>query len=98
MFNSIFNKMFDWKIIVIVSVLIPLILYSMRPLSDFDSVLTLNFMFDYMFNKITSYSSAWNYVPLWDLSYLPTMIISKSDNFFWLNSFKPLIIIGPCTS
>lgn len=96
-FNSFFNKMLDWKIIVIVLALLPLILYSMRPVSDFDSLNSLNFMFNYMFNDLTPYSSAWNYVPLWELSYLPAMTISQSDNFFWLNSFKPLIILGLAT-
>jgi len=93
-FNSIYTKMFDWKIIIIVSALVPLILFSMRPISDADSLVFLNRMFEYIFNASTPYSSAWNYVPVWELSYLPAMIVTSSDNFFWLNSFKPLIIIG----
>ena len=92
--NSIFNKMLDWKIIVIVSALIPVILFSMRPVSDFDSLVFLNHIFYYMFNDYTPYVRAGNYVPVWELSYLPHMIVSSSDNFFWLTSFKPLIIIG----
>jgi len=96
-FNSTFNKMLDWKIIVIVSALLPVILFSMRPLSDFDSLNLLNYMFPYITNENIPYTSAWNYVPLWELSYLPTMIISKSDNFFWIISFMPLMIIGLTT-
>jgi len=63
--------MFDWKIIVIVSALVPVILFSMRPVSDTDSLLFLNRMFGYFFNHTTPYASAWNYVPIWELSYLP---------------------------
>jgi len=97
MFNSIFNKMLDWKIIVIFAALIPVILFSMRPVSDFDSLVFLNRIFYYMFNDLTPYARPSGYVPVWELSYLPHMIVSSSDNFFWLNSFKPLIIIGLAT-
>ena len=93
-FNNIFEKILDWKVLIIIIILLPVILYSIRPIGSTDSLVLMNYLMDWSFNQYDPYTRAWSYVPLWELSYLPQLIISNSDNFFWLNSFKPIIIVG----
>jgi len=63
-------------------------------MTGYDSILLLNSMLEYTFNQTDPYTRTMMGVPTWDLAYLPSIIISNSDSFFWVNSFKPLIIIG----
>lgn len=93
-FNNVFVKIFDWRVLVVIGALLPVLFISIRPSSTADDLATLNFMFDWIFNESTPFIRPFNYVPFWELSHLPSMTISNSDNFFWLNSFKPMIIIG----
>jgi len=93
-FNNIFVKIVEWKVLVIVILLLPFTLFSLRPVSDTDSLSVLNFLLEWYFNQNNPYFRAWEYVPVWELAYLPSLVISNSDNFFWLTSFKPMIILG----
>jgi len=93
-FNLVFKKLLDWKILLIFSLLIPFIALAIRPVTGFDSLLLMNSMLEYTFNQIDPYTRTMMGVPTWDLAYLPSIIISNSDSFFWVNSLKPLIIIG----
>jgi len=92
--NSIFKKLLNWKLLLIFSLLIPFIAITIRPITGYDSLLLLNSMLEYTFNQINPYTRTMMGVPTWDLAYLPSIIISNSDSFFWVNSFKSLIIIG----
>jgi len=93
-FNSVVKNLLDWKILLIFSFLIPFIALSIRPMMGYDSLLLMNSILEYTFNQTDPYARTMMGVPTWDLAYLPSIIISNSDSFFWVNSFKPLIIIG----
>jgi len=92
--TNISNKFFSWKILVMFFLILPLIISIIQPLENYDSLRFMNYIFDWSSNNTTPYDRAWSYVPIWELSYLPSFVISDSDNFFWLNSLKSLIIIG----
>ena len=93
-FNKISEKIFDWKIIIMILIILPLMITIMKPIGNSDSILFLNFILDWRFNDSTPYFRYWEYVPTWEISYLPQLIITNSDNFFWLNSFKAIIIVA----
>jgi len=93
-FNSISKKMLDWKVLVIFAVLLPVLLWTLRPPGNFDAMGLMNFMLDWMNNLSIPYERAHHYVPVWELAYLPSMVISNSDSFLWFNSLKPIIILG----
>lgn len=92
--TKISRKIFTWKIIIMFFLILPLIISIIRPLENYDSLLFWNYIVDWALNESTPYERAWSFVPIWELSYLPSMIITKSDNFFWINSIKSLIIIA----
>jgi len=92
--KNISANLLEWKVLFIILAILPFVLFSVRPTSNTDSLFMLDFIIDWNLNQNDPYTRAWYFVPLWDLSYLPHLTISNSDNFFWLNSFKPLIIIG----
>ena len=93
-FNNIFNFISDWRFLVTVAIIVPFFLVRIAPTSNTDDLYTLNFAFEWIFNQQTPYHRAFTYVPFWEMSFLPSLVISSSDNFLWLNSFKTLIIIG----
>ena len=92
-FNNIFNFLSNWKFLISIGIIIPFILVRIAPASAPDDLYMLNFLFHWMFNEHTPYFRAFYYVRFWELSFLPSMVISSSDNFLWLNSFKSMIII-----
>jgi len=92
--KNISTKVFNWKIVLLFILILPLLFSVMRPLSENDSLEQMNYILDWKFNESTPYDRYWNYVPIWELSYLPSLILTNSDNFFWFNSIKPLLIIA----
>jgi len=92
--TNISNNFFSWKILVMFFLILPLIISIIQPIENYDSLRFMYYIFDWSSNITTPYERAWSYVPIWELSYLPSFVISDSDNFFWLNSLKSLIIIG----
>jgi len=93
-FTNIFMKILNWKTIIIISALLPVLFISMRPIDSFDSLYFLTFMLDWSFNQEIPYVRGWDYPPVWELSYIPSIVLTTSDNFFGINSFKPLIIVA----
>jgi len=93
-FNNIFDLFLDWRFLVTVAIIVPFFLVRIAPMSNTDDLYTLNFAFEWIFNQQTPYHRAFTYVPFWEISFLPSLVISSTDNFLWLNSFKTLIIIG----
>jgi len=93
-FTNIFGKILNWKTIIIISALLPVLFISMRPIDSYDSLYFLTFMLDWSFNQEIPYVRGFDYPPIWELSYIPSIILTKSDNFFWINSVKPLILIA----
>src|SRR2546428_5196146 len=95
---SLFDKsdkiLFNWKSIVIFSLLSPLFLMAIRPFEDYDSMFIAKFMLNWLFNHTTPYTNAFDYVSTWNLTFLPSMVITHTDWFFWIDSVKPVFIIG----
>jgi len=84
----------DWRVLVIIGILLPFIFLNIKPTHLSDDLYALNFAFDWMFNLETPYERAFKYVTHWEISFLPSMVITSTDNFLWLNSFKAVILIG----
>jgi len=84
----------DWRVLVIIGTLLPFIFINIKPTHLSDDLYALNFAFDWMFNLETPYERAFKYVTQWEISFLPSMVITSTDNFLWLNSFKAVILIG----
>jgi len=93
-FDATSTILFNWKSIVIFSLLLPFLLMAIRPFDETDSMFNSNFMLNWIFNQTTPYVMANNYVPTWELTYVPSWVIVHADWFFWLSSIKPVIIIG----
>jgi len=93
-FKNIFKNILDWKLLLLIGVILPFIFVMIKPTSLTDDLYTMNFVFDWMFNQETPYDRAFEYVPLWEISFLPSLVITSTDNFLWLNSFKTLAAIG----
>jgi len=75
------------------SLILPLVVFRMSPPNGFDEAYFLNFMLDWAFNDVNPYFRGFYYPPTWELAYLPSMVLTNSDNFFWFVAFKPLIIV-----
>jgi len=93
-FKNIISNILDWKVLIIIGAALPFIVIVIAPTSLTDDLFTMNYTFDWMSNQETPYERAYRYVPLWEISFLPSMVITSTDNFLWLNSFKTLILIG----
>jgi len=93
-FTNIFMKILNWKTIIIISALLPVLFITMKPIDSADSLYFLTFMLDWSYNQEIPYVRGYDYPPVWELSYIPSIVLTTSDNFFWVNSFKPLIIVA----
>jgi hypothetical protein len=83
-----------WLWIVSLTLLLPALLKAMRPIDEMDSLYHLNFMLDWLSNKTTPYVFAHHFVLFWELTYIPSMAITRSDLFLWLTSLKPVLVVG----
>lgn len=92
--SFIFSKIPTWKGVIAFSVTLPLLLAQMRPTNETDSLFNLNFIFDWLYNGNNPYwMNSWNPAS-WEVTYLPSLIISKSDVYFWMTSFLAVVLIG----
>ena len=97
LFNSLFNRIINWKVLVAFSLTLPILLSVIRPIDETDSLFQMNHILSWSFNLGTPYDITDRYVQFWNLSYLPSLVITNSDLFLWFNSLKPVIIIGLIT-
>jgi len=72
----------------------PLVLLSFRPVEEIDSINYLHYLIEWMANRATPYTFATNYVAFWELSFLPTWIITRMDWFFPLLALKAVVLIA----
>jgi len=94
LFNSLFNAIINWKVLIAFSIVLPIILAVIRPIDETDSLYLMNFLLSWSFNQGTPYSTTIQYVEFWNLSYLPSLIITNSDLFLWFDSLKAVVIVG----
>jgi len=67
---------------------------SIRPFEELDSLYNLHYVAGWLANRTTPYEFAFNYVPFWELTYVPALVLTHSDVMLWFNSLKPIAIIG----
>ncbi|MEZ5355099.1 MAG: hypothetical protein R2762_20885 [Bryobacteraceae bacterium] len=67
---------------------------TIRPLEEVDSLYNLSYVVDWAANAATPYWNAYEYPAFWELTYLPAMILAKSAGVFWLQSLKPVVLLG----
>ncbi|MCV0393506.1 MAG: hypothetical protein K5790_09505 [Nitrosopumilus sp.] len=90
---SFIDKFLNWKAIVVFSLVLPVILFVIRPIDEADSSQVLNYMFDWLLNETNPYIITARGPGYWELAYLPSLVITNNDSFFWITSFKPFFII-----
>lgn len=83
-----------WLLVVLTALGLPVLWMAMRPIDEIDSLAHLYFMLDWLRNETTPYVFANNYVSFWELTYIPSLAITRSDAFFWLASLKPVLIVS----
>jgi len=86
-----------WKIVIIFIAIIPMLWWGLVPPDDTDSLYLLNFNLAWTTNQLTPYYNWFNYQPLHQLSFVPSMVITSSDNYFWFSMIKPVILLGLVT-
>lgn len=66
----------------------------LRPVEEIDSLYNLHYVLEWASNHSTPFRFAYNYVPFWELTYLPGLVITRSDAFLWLESLKAVALVG----
>ena len=79
---------------VIAALVVPLLFLSFRPVQEADSINYLHYLIEWMANRATPYTFATNYVAFWELSFLPTWMLTRVDLFFPLLALKAVILLG----
>lgn len=92
-FNSLFKSVVNWKILAAFSLTLPILLSIIRPIDETDSLYQMNFILSWTFNQGTPYGLSDHYVQFWNLTYLPSVVLTNSDLFLWFNSLKPVVVI-----
>ena len=78
----------------ILVVAVPLIASNIRPIEETDSLVVLNQLINYFHNLSDSYSDNYsNFSLFWELNYLPSLVITHSDKFFWWISLKAIAMM-----
>ena len=78
----------------IAALLVPLIFLSFKPVEEIDSINYLHYLIDWMANRATPYTFATNYVAFWELSFLPTWMVTGVDLFFPLLALKAVLLLA----
>lgn len=80
--------------IIAFAIVLPIIIMGMRPIDETDSIFELNYILEWAFNHATPYSML-NYTnSFWQSSFVPSLVLSHSDHFFWINSVSAVILIA----
>ncbi len=66
----------------------------LRPVEEIDSLYNLHYVLGWVSNQSTPFRFAYNYVPFWELTYLPGIVLARSDAFLWVESLKAVALIG----
>jgi hypothetical protein len=71
-----------------------LLVLAIRPVEEVDSLYNLHYVMAWVQNKSTPYEFAYHFVPFWELSYVPQLVLGRTDAFFWFQSLKPVALLG----
>jgi len=94
---KITKSSFNWRIVIIFIILLPMLWWGLKPSNSTDTLDFLNPTLAWSKNELTPYSNWANYIPFNQLSWVPSIVISSSDNYFWLSMIKPIILLGLVT-
>jgi len=83
-----------WPVPLAAAVALPLVLASFHPVREIDSVNYLHYLIEWMANRATPYSFATYYVAFWELSFLPTWIVTRVDLFFPVLALKSVAVLA----
>lgn len=70
-----------------------LLAIAIRPVEEIDSLYNLHYILGWYLNQTTPFEFAYNYVPFWELSYLPGLVLSRSDLVLWFQSLKAVMLL-----
>jgi hypothetical protein len=71
-----------------------LLALSIRPVEEVDSLYNLHYAAGWLANRTTPYHFAYNYVPFWELSYFPALVLTRGDLFLWYHSLKAVLLLA----
>lgn len=71
-----------------------LLVSVLRPVEEIDSLYNLHYVLGWYRNQSTPFEFAYHYVPFWELTYLPALVIARSDAFLWFQSLKAVALAG----
>jgi hypothetical protein len=73
---------------------VPALLLAWRPVQDVDSLNYLHYLLEYAANRLTPFRFFYNYVPFWELNFLPGLVLTRGDLVFGLIAVKALVVLG----
>ncbi len=79
---------------VIAALVAPVVLLSFHPVDEIDSINYLHYLIEWMANRSTPYNFASYYVAFWELSFLPSWVVTGFDLFFPLLAIKALALLA----
>ncbi len=92
--NGIEPPQRPWLLAGLAALFVPLVIVAFRPVQEVDSLNYLHFLVEWMKNRLTPYDFGLNYVPFWELGFLPVLTLARSDLFFGLVALKSLVVLG----
>lgn len=83
-----------WHFAALAALALPLVCLSFHPVEEIDSINYLHYLIDWMGNRATPYTFATSYVAFWELSFLPTWMVTGMDAFFPLLALKSVVLLA----
>jgi hypothetical protein len=83
-----------WPLAGAVALFSLLLLTVLRPVEEIDSLYNLHYVLGWFRNQTTPFEFAYNYVPFWELTYLPALVIGRTDALLWCQSLKAVTLLG----
>ncbi|MCC6362590.1 MAG: hypothetical protein IT165_03650 [Bryobacterales bacterium] len=78
----------------LLAVFLPLITQAMHPVLETDSAAHLSWVLGWSGNRIPPYEFANQYCAFWELLYVPILVLTRGDGWFWLVTIQALALIG----
>jgi hypothetical protein len=79
---------------IVAALLVPLAFLSFHPVDEIDSINYLHYLIEWMANRTTPYDFATYYVAFWELSFLPSWVVTRVDLFFPLLALKSVVLFA----